>query len=58
MASELQLNESYLLLLAIDFIDQYNTIHCKSTNKNSAYNKWYYTYHNSLETLNQFIDKF
>ena len=27
------------------------------TNKN-VYNKWYRTYHNSLENLNQFTDKF
>ena len=40
---------------------QYNTIHsihCKSRNKNSVCNKWCYTQHNSLENLNQFIDKF
>ena len=39
------------------FLDQYKTFNCKSTNKNSVYNKWYYTYHHSLENLNQFFDK-
>ena len=48
----------YLLLLVIDCPNQYNAIHCKLTNKNSVYNKWYHTYRNSLENLNQFIDKF
>ena len=48
----------YLLLLVIDFPDQYKTIHCKSTNKNSVFNKWYDSYYNSLENLNQFINKF
>ena len=48
----------YFLLLVIDFPNQYKTIHCKSTNKNSVCNKLYHTYYNSLENLNQFIDKF
>ena len=48
----------YLLLLVIDFPDQYKTIHYKSTNKNSIFNKWFHTFHNSLENLNQFYDKF
>ena len=47
-----------MFLLVIDFPDQYKTIHCKSTNKNSVYNKLYHIYHNSLENLNQFIYKF
>ena len=37
---------------------QYKTIHCKSTNKNNFCNKWYHTYQNSLENLNQFIMQF
>ena len=57
MAVELELYSMYVLLLVIDFPDQCKTIHCKSTNKNSVYNKWYHTYHNSLENFNQFIDK-
>ena len=58
MVAGLQLYSLYLLLLVIDFPDQYKTIHCKLTNKNSLCNKWYHTYHNSLENLNQFADKF
>ena len=37
---------------------QYKIINCKSTDKNSICNKWYHTYHNSLENVNKFIDKF
>ena len=58
MAAGLLSYSLYLLSLVIDFPDQYKTIHCKSANKISVCNKWYHTYHNSLETLNQFIDKF
>ena len=47
-----------ICLLVIDFLDQYKTIHCKSTNKTSVYNKWYHTNHNSLKNLDQSIDKF
>ena len=45
-------------LSVIDFPHHYKTIHCKSTNKNSICIKWYHTYHNSLESFNQFIYKF
>ena len=48
----------FLLLLVIDFSDQYKIIHCKSTNENSVCYKWHHTYHNSLENFSQFIDKF
>ena len=48
----------YFSLLVIDLPNQYKTIHCKSIYKNNVYNKWYQTYHNSLESLNQFIYKF
>ena len=58
MAAGLQLYSLFLLLLVIDFPDQLETINCKSTNKDSVCNKWYQTYHNSLENLNQFIYKF
>ena len=58
MAAVLLLYSLYLLLLVIDYSDQYKTIHCKSTNKNSVCNKLYHIYHNSLENLNQFNDKF
>ena len=58
MTAGLYLYSMYLLLLLIDFPDQYKAINCKSTNKSSVCNKWYHTYHNSLENLNQFIDKF
>ena len=47
-----------LLLLLINILDQYKTIHCKSTNKNIVWNKRYHTYQNSLKNLNQFIHKF
>ena len=50
MAAGIWLYSLYLLLLVIDLPDQYKTIHCKSTNKNSVCN--------SLENLNKFIDKF
>ena len=43
-----------MLLLSIDFPDQYKAIHCKSTNKNSVCNN--HNHHNSLENLN--VDKF
>ena len=46
-----------MLLLVIDFHDQYKTIHCKSTNKSSVCNKLYLTYDHSLDNINQFIDK-
>ena len=58
MAAGLQLYSLYLLLLVIYFPDQYKTIHCKSLNINSVRNKWYHTHPNSLENLNQLIDKF
>ena len=58
MAVGLQLYSLYLILLVIDFPDQYKAIHCKSTDKYNVCNKWYHIYHNSLENLNQFIDKF
>ena len=50
----------YLLSLVIDFHNKYKIkyINCKSTNKNSVCNEWYHTYHNSLEDLNQFVNKF
>ena len=48
----------YMLVLVIRLPDQYMTIHCKSTNKSSVCHKWYHTYHNSLYSLNHFIDKF
>ena len=57
MAEELKLYSLYLSLLVIGFPDQYKTIHCKSTNKNSVGNKWYHTFYNPLENLNQFVDK-
>ena len=43
-----------LLLLVIYFSHQYMTIHCKSTNKNSVYNKYIILTIN----LNQFIYRF
>ena len=58
MAAGLWLYSLYLLLLLIDFPDQYKTNKCKPTNKNSICSKWNHTYHNSLENLNQFIDKY
>ena len=58
MSARLLSNSLYLILLGIDLPDQYNTIHCKLTNKSRVYNKWYHTYHNSLENLNQFNYKF
>ena len=45
-------------LLVLYFPVEYKTIYCKSTNKNNVCNKWYHTYHNSLENLNQYIGKF
>ena len=39
MAAEFQLYSLYLLVVVIDFPDQYKIINCKSTNKNSVYNK-------------------
>ena len=48
----------YLLLLVINFLDELKTIHSKSLNKSIVCNIFYHTYHNSLENLNQFIDKF
>ena len=57
-ALKLELYSMYLLLLVIDFPDQYKTMHCKPINQNSVCNKWYHTYHNSLENPNQFIDEF
>ena len=57
MAAGLLSYSLYLLLLVVDFHDQYKTIYCKSTNKNSVCNKWYHIYHNSIENLNQFIDE-
>ena len=42
MAVGLYLNSLYFLLSVIDFPDQYKTINCKSTNKNSVCNKWYH----------------
>ena len=47
-----------VFVIISNFPDQYKTVHCKSTNKNRVCNKWYHTYHNSLENFNQFIDKF
>ena len=58
MAAGLKLYSLYLLFLLIDFLDEYQTINFKSTNKCRIYNKWYHTYHNLLGNLNQFIDKF
>ena len=58
MAAGLQLYSLYLLLLSIDFPDQYKTIHCEYTNENCVCNKWYHTYHNSLENINHFIHRF
>ena len=58
MAALLYLNSLFLLSLVIDFPDQYKTIHCKSTNKSIVCNKWYRTYHDSLENIDQLIDKF
>ena len=58
MSAGLQLYSLYLLLLVIDFPDQYNTIHCKLANENSVCDKLYHTSHNSLENLSQFTNEF